>query len=530
MPLPELLAERVAALKAPVATDGPVGPDLSYDPDFESVKAEIDKLTSISGERPDWRRVVELTERLVGERSKDFRLAVWWAAAKLHCDGLDGFVTALFFLKELSSEYWETMHPPLKRARARGNMTSWLAEQAEEPVRALKVGSGDKEAIELLSQLYSDLDELWSNQLGDAYGGMGGMRGVLRDKVREVPAEQAAPPEPVPAPSAAPAPVVAAAPAPAAAPAAPAISSAADVGRALTAVSRTLRDAAEELRKADPAAAYAYRLHRLGIWLEVRALPVAEDGFTRIPPPPPDVRSRLDRLASGESWRDLVEAVEAESLDYIFWFDLQRFAALAMDRLGALFIEARETVGREVVALLRMFPQLATLKFSDGTPFADAGTAAWLEEEQAKFGGGGGGGASAAAAAASEEDQELAERFESAKEMVASGKVPEGLALAVALAARGADARSRFRARLGTARLAVQGGKPEIARPMLEALVQEIEAHALEDWEPTLCASVYSTMLACVSRNTGEAEAAKFAWLFDKLSRIDPAAAIKAAG
>lgn len=533
MALPETLAERVAALKAPVENEGPVGPDLSYDPGFETVKGEIDKLTSIAGERPDWSRIVEVSEGLLREKSKDLRLAIWWAAGKVQRDGLDGFVTALFFLKELCGEYWETMHPPLRRARARGNMTSWLADQVEEPVRAMSLSASDREAMELANQLYNDLDELWSEQLGDAYGGMGGMRGVLRDKVRELPAEPSAEPEPQAAEeAAAAAPAAVSAPAAAApAAAAPSVSSAADVGNALTVVANTLRDAAYELRRADPANGYAYRLHRLALWLEVRMLPPAEDGMTRIPPPSADVRSSLDSLVAAENWREVLETVETESLDYIFWLDLQRFAALAMDRLGALFIDARETVGREVVAMLQWFPQLATLKFSDGTPFADAATATWLEEEQAKFGGGSGGGGNAAAAAASEEDRELAERFESAKEMVMSGKVADGLGLAVALAARGADARTRFRSRLSAARLAVQGGKPEIARPMLEALLKEIEAHALEDWEPALCASTYVSMLACVRpADENEAEAAKYAALFEKLSRIDPAAAIKAAG
>jgi type VI secretion system protein VasJ len=524
MPLVELLAERVAGLKAPIAVDGPAGPDLSYDPDFEAVRGEIDKLSSISGEQPDWRRVIELSERLISERSKDFRLAVWWAAAKAQRDGLEGLATALLFLKGLCADYWDTMQP--RRPKARGNMTAWLAEQLEGPVRALQLTAADREAMELASQLYSDLDELWSTQLAGDYAGMGGMRGVLRDKVNELP------PEAAPAPTAAPAAPdtsgapAGAAPAAPAAPALPRVTSASDVGRSLRAVSDSIRDAAYELRRADPANAYAYRLQRVAIWLEVQALPPAENGMTRIPPPAPDLRPRFDALASAGSWRELLEAVETASLDYIFWLDLHRFAALALEKLGAPFMDARATVGREVVALLRTFPELAKLSFSDGTRFADAGTESWLDEEQAKLGATAAVG-SAALAEASDEDRELAERFENAREMVMSGNVADGLALAVTLAARGADARARFRAHLTVAELAVKAGKTEIARPTLEALLAEIDERGLEEWEPSLCAAAFSMMLSCVSRADEEAE---FSRLFARLSRIDPAAAIKAAG
>ena len=43
MSLKEQLGERVASLKVPIQTEGPGGPDLSYDSGFEVVKAEIVK-------------------------------------------------------------------------------------------------------------------------------------------------------------------------------------------------------------------------------------------------------------------------------------------------------------------------------------------------------------------------------------------------------------------------------------------------------------------------------------------------------
>ena len=44
--LRETLAEKIAPLKAPIPGGEPQGIDASYEPEFEEVKAEIDKLGS----------------------------------------------------------------------------------------------------------------------------------------------------------------------------------------------------------------------------------------------------------------------------------------------------------------------------------------------------------------------------------------------------------------------------------------------------------------------------------------------------
>ena len=117
--------------------------------------------------------------------------------------------------------------------------------------------------------------------------------------------------------------------------------------------------------------------------------------------------------------------------------------------------------------------------------------------------------------------------------MVREGKVPEGLAVATALADRGADARTRFKARLSVGKMALDAPRPEVARAMLEQLVADIDKFGLENWEPALCATTYAYLLTAtreVARARGEGSpelVAKQQYLFDKLCRLDPASAIK---
>lgn len=535
----EELTEKVQAFKAPIPGSSPAGSDLSYETEFETIKAEVDKLASMTGEQPNWREIVRLGEELTKNKSKDFRILTWTAIGRMRQDGLRGLAEGLLALREVSADHWDAMFPPARRARARGNQAGWLMEQAAQFLQDFSPTAADREPFTAVNETLDSIDTFLSDKLADAYSGMGGLRSVLREKERMLPAEAppaAAAPEPAAPVAAASAPLPAAAAPVAGASSVPQILSDADVMPALRALGSAMTEAAEQIRGFEPSQPMAYRLLRLGTWLTVESPPPVEAGRTRIPPPDDADRQQLESLASGEQWRELLNVGEGLVSQYIFWLDVHRYVALAMDRLGALFLEARDTLGREVVAFVQRFPSLPSLKWSDGTPLMDAATEAWLADEQKKHGGGGAG---AGSGRVDEEEQELVTRFEEAKEMVVGGKLPEGLALAAALASRGADARARFRSRLQVGRLAIQAGKVELARPLLEGLVTEGERHRLDEWEPALAASLYSSLLAAWAPDREESEegrpvraasALTREEVFARLCRLDPAAALKLAG
>ena len=529
MALLETLAERTAPLRAPLAGDNPAGMDATFEPDFEQLKLEIDKLTSMAGSPPNWREVDSLASSILSSKAKDFRVATWLALAKMQQNGFEGFAEGLSVLRGLIDEFWVTMYPDAKRARARVNLVSWLEENSCAFFDQRDVTASDADAVRACESLIAAIDTGLAEKLADAYPGMNKLKSTFRNKVRAIPEppKEAAPPPPVAAASTT---TEAAAPP---APAATALPTATNADEAVTAVrdcGKAIIDIAKMLRRVDPAQAWPYRLQRTGAWLGVQRPPPNENNKTRLPPPAPDVKKKLQGFMEQQKWLELLGAAEDATAQYLFWLEAHRLVAVAMDSLGALFIGAREVVGREVVGFVQRFPMIAALQFSDGSPFVDAATASWLDQEAGKWGGGGGGGGSSSSSAVSEEDQELQKRFVEAREMVSTGKVPEGLALAMALAVRAPDARTRFRSRLSVAQLAIEGGKVEIARPILDSLAGEVEQHGLEAWEPVLSAQVYASLLACL-KAPGAAKTADTASrqlsVFDRLCRLDPAAAIK---
>ena len=82
---------------------------------------------------------------------------------------------------------------------------------------------------------------------------------------------------------------------------------------------------------------------------------------------------------------------------------------------------------------------------------------------------------------------------------------------------------------MSVAKLAISGGKPEVARPILEGLLSEADRHQLEDWEPELCAGLLSALFLCrkATAKPGPDEEQAWAVIFGRLCRLDPAAALR---
>ena len=68
------VAQKIAAMVAPIAGANPAGADVSYDTDFESIKAEVDKLSSVDNLDPAWSKIQDLGEKLLTQKGKDFRV------------------------------------------------------------------------------------------------------------------------------------------------------------------------------------------------------------------------------------------------------------------------------------------------------------------------------------------------------------------------------------------------------------------------------------------------------------------------
>ena len=110
----------VDALTRPISDDEPAGPDLEY-----SDVAELERLAAgtpgsldpktnelVGAEEPNWRKVAEVAEELLG-KTKDLRVAALVARARLGTRGLTGLAEGLHLIGALLENFWPSLYPPL---------------------------------------------------------------------------------------------------------------------------------------------------------------------------------------------------------------------------------------------------------------------------------------------------------------------------------------------------------------------------------------------------------------------------------
>jgi len=544
-------------LVAPISADTPAGADLSYDPDFERLVAEIEKLTSLAGEVPDWHFVLAECERTLREKSKDLRVMSWFVAAHAYTAGWSGIAVGLAAYASLTRTYWPTLFPPANRLRARAGQVEWLWGVLARRVIALPAGAAEISVLRSIEPRVAELSAFFAETLKEADPGIGSFRGALRDKLRALAESAPPPPAPSPAPATTPA---SAAPRPsavqpsatasdssngaarAAASPPPAIAAVAIDSSSLAGLEQTqdaaraLRDPlttlAHHARRVAPASAWPYRILRFAAWLTVERAPDAEGSKTPLRAPKGQDRELLASLHAAAQWDALLEAAEDAIATNIFWLDPHRMSALALEHKGPDFRAARQEVGRETAWFVGRVPGLTHLAFSNGTPFASPETGEWLAAEEARFGKSAAGGASPSSREASPEDLALLAELD---ERLANGPVAEALAQTLTDAERLPNPRSRFLALLAVARKAQIADRPHLALALYERLLLQVDA-TLEQWEPALSAEVIgglSKALRVLARNRsgGAAEQAsedrRETELFRRLLALDPHAALR---
>lgn len=521
------LSPRLQAVRAPIAEGNPVGEDVKYEDSFQQLKAEVDKVQSaVAG--ADFERIVELGTEVLAEKSKDLTAAAYLGLGLVHTDGLGGLAEGADVLRILCETYWEDMYPPLRRMVARKNALQLLIDRAHDWLEAYKPKSGDDVTLQRALDAYKTVQALAMERMAEDAPVLSKITRLLEEKIRTVPKSALPPQQAAPAPAAAPS----GDGAPAAAPPVPAAPSTPDGFRSPTEAAQTVTAAATFLHTAEKTDPAPFRLMRALHWGGLVGPPPAEDGQTLIPPFVPQRKEYLDGLLGRGQFAELVDEAEDTFREQPFWLDLQRYLVTAMDALGAPFAPARDAVIEEAVGLVRRFPDLPALAFNDGTPFADVATQEWIATRiRPALGGGGGEAPAASGAEGSAVDADYAE----ARERLAQGD----LDAAVAALRDGTDAagRDRFRRRFYLATLCARGGRPAVARPILEALAAEVEAHGLAAWEPALTLDVWAALHGCYDAlRRGADEDGQAALLrastevFGRIAALDPARALALLG
>lgn len=503
----------------PVSGESPAGVPIRYDPDFEALDAQIQKLEGLSREPVDWTEVVSVGRRILDEKSKDILVGSYVAVGLLQTEGWAGLAKGLACLEEMVAGFWPDLFPELKRLKARVNALDWLAGRAGLALTqgAYQAGEADAaaaceaQARSLLSVLREKIPADcpdWTELLRSLQE-----LGAVHASTPGATAPEAERRQPTPEPEQPRAVAVEAA----------SIDSADSARRFLQETIEPLKRAVSLCRGGNPSAPAPYGLIRALTWSDIDTLPPASNDETRIPPPPGHVRDRCRSLAAQSSWNELLEEAEDRVAEFPFWIDLHRMSDQALGGLGPDYAVARRAVRAETAALMTRLPGLSDLRFSDGTPFADELTRRWISAELFPAA------ADTAAARTSPADRPdwLSVLGERGRALIDEGKPAEAFGLIQEGARTASTGRERFLAEMELVRLCLDAGqlKPALARS--ELLDEQIRRFSLEEWEPRLCLEalrLYEVALDQSARGSGPSApemARRAEAVYNRLCRLD---------
>jgi type VI secretion system protein VasJ len=504
----------------PVSTASPGGISVRYDPEFEQLSAEIAKMESVTAANIDWTLVIQLSTSILKTKSKDYRAAGYLVLALFQTDKFTGLANGIQMFEGLVRNFWETGFPEKIRIRGRIGALEWLRDRLGIALsRDTRSSASDELILELEKSTHgflSTLNEFFADQTPSFTDFQSAIEARAKEvRSRASAAERAKEEEARRAEEVA----------------SGEVTQVADAEKVIDECRQKLSRVALFLYKAEPTAPLAYCLSRSIAWGWLVSIPTNDSGTTFIPPVPADAIQRCGTFAENKNWQAIVDEVESDFFDRIFAFDLQRWCVRAMGELGEAYAGPRQAILTELAGLVKRLPEIADLRFNDGSPFADSQTKAWIKSEVTP--------ASSAAASASagtttvsSESSEPMEATAKAKRLLADGKLQEAMGLFKEGIAKSSLSKLRFLWRLQLAKLCMEAGKLQLALPQLTSLDEDVRRFSLEEWEPGLSLEVIQQLYMCRQKLAAGLQERpsdlenQLAQLYQRLCKLDVNAAL----
>jgi type VI secretion system protein ImpA len=535
----------------------------------------------------DWPTVIKLTSTALTKKTKDLQLAAWLTEAWLNREGFSGLNRGLVLLRELIGQYWDTLYPELDDgdAEMRAAPLEWICLKFDLPVRRVPLNQsghslldyraartvpteaeadGDSqkaearaaavesgkltpeafdaaftatpkswyralvEDIEACQDSINALDTVCAERFADVAPGFAPLRSVLQEArqtagqllARKLELEPDAPGEE---------PLVAEVSLGEIATdgdTAMAAGTPLSVGsgpRTSAEAAAWIIAAARRLRQDQPTEPTSYLLVRGFRWGELRGAGGQLDPKL-LTAPPTEIRTRLKGMLLDESWRELLNTAE-EVMAQPYgrgWLDLQRYVLSATDGLGGEYEAVGSAIRGALRTLLADLPELLTQTLMDDSATANAETLAWLRAEKLL--------PAEVSDVATEADVgrpgSRRDPWDLAVARARDGDARGAMELLMRQATQERSSRARFMRRTQAAEIMVNAGMAAIALPVLRELLEQVEAHRLEEWEAADDVSQPLGLLyRCgVQLDSGVVDTRA---LYERICRLDPVRAIQ---
>lgn len=482
----------------PVPGNEPAGTAVRYDPDFQKLQAEIDKLESVTAGPVNWAEATATAGAILTGKSKDILVSAYLAMGLFQRSGYAGLAAGLTAFRDLLSTFWEKLFPPIEKLRGREAAVRWLDERISQAVTSRPAASEeDRAQLDSCSSLLKEVAELVAAKFPGGGPSTGELQRAIRDKTESIP-RPAAPTEKPDVPVNV------------ARPSEPAV-----IDTAEKALAKVL-EAAAFLRRASTADPLPYRLLRGAFWSRVTALPPQKGGVTTLAGGDANLLRSIEASLAEGAFAAVIEQSEGRLATDPLWLDLTFSTVRALEGLGAGHDAARTAVIEESAGLLGRLRGLPSLQFEGGVFLASPAARLWIENEVLP-----------PAPAADSTPGKLENAMREAKKLVARRQLGAATTLFQKDMQGLPPGRERFLWRLELAKLCTEAGEHRLALPLFESLDEEGRRHTLEEWEPALSVEVVKCLWQCYSAlPKGEGVGEKAAQVYSRLCRLDLTAAM----
>jgi type VI secretion system protein VasJ len=442
--------------------------------------------------------------------------------------GLAGLRDGFQICGDLVETYWDTFYPPISRMRGRRNSIQWLSDQT---TKFLETTTFEPQAEDICESLRSNikrLDSLLSAkddespplfrliQLVDSIP-------IVPKPVQETELPQIENVSPTSVNNELPAESITPTPAKSSnAEVLPEIATTEEALSALEACNKRLNEISSTLIEADVTNPLAYRLKRMAAWSAITEPPPANNRQTMIPSPMSQIRDMINTAQSSQSWNNLLQICENNICSSIFWLDLHRISEQALEKVSAASSPARAEIKSAIAQLVRTYPTLTTLTFSDGTPFADEATKNWIADLQ----GAPVDVATPIQANSSNINMALSQAYEQADKFISDGLWSKALDAIDTAIQHAPSAETRLKAQINICNILLKKQPAINVVPFAEPLLRSVAHHNLAEWNPTLATEALTA--AYTAYAIQPSHASKAAEILSQIATLSGCAAYEA--
>lgn len=455
------------------------GVDIRFSNEYEALEREIGKVQSIhGGGQVDWLMVLEKSEALLRDTSKDLRIAVWLCWALYQRESFDGLLAGLSLLRQLCEHHWPLLYP--QKVRTRASAIGWLVPRLEQAFTKQAGGNESPDALQGISEHLACLDEVLTRELAEDAFSLGALRRQLAGM--QQPGKETAP-------------VVemAVAASPLTQPDTDALlRDEKSAHKAVRALQESARSLCAQWMGQSPPDFRGLRLGRTLAWLSIESLPVCD--HQQITPlrglPADKLKHYRERFEQGDFTGLLIE-LEGSLARSPFWFDGQRLVWECLQMLKAH--AAMKEVETHLALFLQRLSGVESLHFHDGIPFASPMTRSWINTHVLIS-------QHRTTALPLLQHSSGSVQWSEALQRVIPILQQDGLKAAVQAFKQDMQgeqtSRVRFLWRMAQARLCLLAGRYDLAALQLETLDEQLRDSNLHRWEPDLMQQVLQLLLS----------------------------------